>query len=115
TCASCHGVNETTQANKPAPTNTPLALVQLLNYWKSNTTVSASAAPVQGTNCPQITFVRRPAETGITYHVQSSTNLVGWSDIATYAGTNIVLTAQAAEVSRVGSPNESVTVRNIAV
>jgi len=26
TCASCHGINETSQANKPAPTNTPLPL-----------------------------------------------------------------------------------------
>jgi hypothetical protein len=36
---------------------------------------------------------------------------VAWSDIATYAGSNIVLTASATEVSRTGSPDESVTVR----
>ena len=34
------------------------------------------------------------------------------SDIASYAGSNIVLTAQAMEVSRTGSPAECVTVRD---
>jgi hypothetical protein len=34
------------------------------------------------------------------------------SNIARYAGSNIVLTAQAMEVSRAGSPDESVTVRD---
>jgi hypothetical protein len=111
TCTSCHGINQTTQAGNPAPTNTPLALVELLNYWKTNATVLPSV--VSGpTNCMQITFVRRPAEAGVTYHVQESDNLVDWSDIASYAGSNVVLTARAIEVSRTGSPNESVTVRD---
>ena len=65
----------------------------------------------QGNHYFQVTFIRRPAESGVTYHVQASTNLVNWADIATYAGSNIVLTANASEVSRVGSPDESVTVR----
>ena len=112
TCTSCHGVNQTTQANGPAPTNTPLALVQLLSYWKTNTAVRPSVAVSQGTNYLQIDFVRRPAESGVTYHVQRSTNLVNWVDLASYAGSNSVLTAQALEVSRVGSPNERVTIRD---
>jgi len=113
TCTSCHGVNQTTQASSLAPTNTPLALVQLLAYWKTNTTMLApGVATSQNTNYFQVTFMRRPAEVGVTYHVQQSANLVNWTDIATYAGTNIVLTAQAMEVSRVGSPNECVTVRD---
>jgi hypothetical protein len=33
-------------------------------------------------------------------------------DIASYSGTNRVLTAQATEISKVGSPNETVTVRD---
>ncbi len=111
-CTSCHGINEETQANEPVPTNTPLALIELLNYWKSNVTVYPNVVPSEGTNYFQITFVRRPAETGVTYHVQESSTLGGWSDIATYAGSNIVLTANAMEVSRVGSPDESVTVRD---
>jgi hypothetical protein len=112
TCTSCHGINQTSQANTPVPTNTPLALVQLLQYWKTQTTIIASTEAGPGINYVQITFVRRPAESGVTYHVQESVNLIDWSDIATYAGSNVQLTAQAMEVSRIGSPNESVTVRD---
>jgi len=112
TCTSCHGINEQTQANEPVPTNTPLALVQLLKYWTTNATILPNLVTSQSTNYFQITFVRRPAETGVTYHVQETTNLAAWSDIASYAGSNIVLTAQAMEVSRTGSPNESVTIRD---
>ena len=55
----------------------------------------------------------RPAEPGVTYHVQASTNLTTWSDIVSYAGSNVVLTTQAQEISRTGTPNESVTVRDV--
>jgi Hydrazine synthase alpha subunit middle domain len=110
-CTSCHGINEETQANGPVPTNTPLALVQLLGYWKTNSILQTSVVTNQGLSYFQISFVRRPAETGVTYHVQNSSDLVNWTDIATYAATNIVLTSKAVEVSRIGSPDESVTVR----
>jgi hypothetical protein len=110
TCTSCHGINSVDQANHPPPTNSPLALVNLLNYWKTNALIQPAVAATQGTNRFQISFVRRPAESGVTYHVQASTDLSTWSDIATYAGTNIVLSAQAVEISRAGSPNETVTV-----
>jgi hypothetical protein len=112
TCTSCHGINETSQANLPAPTNTPIALIQLLKYWKTNAMAIPSIAANQNTNYIQITFVHRPAESGVTYHVQASTDMISWSDIATYAGTNSALSAQAMEVSRTGSPDESVTVRD---
>jgi len=112
TCASCHGINEMSQANTPVPTNTPLALVQLLNYWKTNNTAAPGVAAGQGTNFFQVTFTHRPSEPGVTYHVQQSSNLVSWVDIASYCGSNIVMTAQAKEVSRMGSPNETVTVRD---
>ena len=36
TCASCHGLNTADQANHAVPTNMPIALVQLLKYWKTN-------------------------------------------------------------------------------
>ena len=110
-CTSCHGINLTTQAGQPVPTNTPLALVNLLNYWKTNTSLRSGLVVDQGMNYFQITFVRRPAESGVTYHVQASANLTSWADIATYAGSNIVLTAGITEVSRTGSPDESVTIR----
>ncbi len=114
TCASCHGINQTSQANATAPTNTPLALVQLLKYWKANSTVIGKLATPPNTNLFQITFMHRPTELGVTYHVQASTNLTIWTDIASYSGSNAVLTAQAMEVSHSGSPNETVTVRDVA-
>jgi len=101
-----------TKTGNPAPTNTPLALVQLLNYWKTNTAIQPNVAASQNTNYFQITFVYRPAEPGVTYHVQASSNLISWLDIASYAGSNIVLTAQAQEISKTGSPNETVTIRD---
>jgi hypothetical protein len=112
TCTSCHGINQTSQAGNPAPTNTPLALVQLLNYWKTNATVVPSLVASQATNYMQVSFTHRPAELGVTYHVQASSNLVNWADIASYCGSNCTLTAQAVEIYRTGSPNESVTIRD---
>jgi hypothetical protein len=112
-CTSCHGINLTDQAHETTPTNTPMALVELLNYWKTNVApVRAALVGGAGGDFLQVSFTRRPAESGVTYHVQVSPDLAVWSDIATYAGSNIVLTAEAAEVSRVGSPNEVVTVRD---
>ncbi len=40
TCANCHGINIGDQLGRPAPTNAPLALQKLLQFWKTN---SASA------------------------------------------------------------------------
>jgi hypothetical protein len=114
TCTSCHGINLTTQAGQPAPRNTPLALISLLNYWKTNTTLQYAVITNSGNKFFQITFIHRPAESGVTYHVQASPDLMAWTDIATYAGSNSVLTANALEISRAGSPDESVTVRHTA-
>jgi hypothetical protein len=36
-CDGCHGANVANQAGQPAPSNSPLALVALLNRWKSLT------------------------------------------------------------------------------
>ncbi len=111
-CTSCHGINEMDQSGKPEPTNTPTALVQLLNYWKTNVSVTANSTIIQQTNYFEVTFTRQSAETGVTYHVQASGDLTAWSDIATYSGSNINYTAQAQEVSRSGSPTETITVRD---
>jgi hypothetical protein len=34
-----------------------------------------------------------------------------WSEIASYAGTNVVMSPEAMEISRAGSPNERITLR----
>jgi len=36
TCANCHGINADDQLGRPAPTNAPLALRQLLHFWRTN-------------------------------------------------------------------------------
>jgi hypothetical protein len=111
TCASCHGVNTKDQAGHFAPTNTPAALITLLNYWKTNSAAQPALAASLGTNFSQISFVRRPAEPGVTYRVQASADLILWSEIASYAGTNVVMSPEAMEISRAGSPNERITLR----
>ena len=114
-CTSCHGINQQDQAGHPAPTNTPLALISLLNYWKSNSTPQMNVVPAGGGNSLQVSFVRRPAETGVTYHAQASTDLRAWTEIATYSGTNIFLGPNTVELSRTGSPNETITLREAPV
>jgi hypothetical protein len=113
-CTSCHGINLDDQAGVPAPTNTPQALITLLNYWKNRVTIQPAIVTNQGANYAQITFTWRPAEPNVTYHVQESDDLQSWTDIATYSSANIVLSSAAAEISRVGLPDENVTVRDIA-
>ena len=36
TCANCHGINIGDQLGRPTPTNAPLALLKLLQLWKTN-------------------------------------------------------------------------------
>jgi hypothetical protein len=113
-CTSCHGINLTDQAQQPPPTNTPSALIKLLDYWKTNiAAVRPGVPPASGSSMPQITFTRRQAETGVTYHVQHSSDLRAWAEIASYSGSNIVLSASAREVSRVGTPTETITVQDV--
>jgi hypothetical protein len=112
-CTSCHGINEIDQAGNPAPTNVPTALITLLNYWKTNVSIVAGSTNYQSTNLFEVTFTHRPAETDVTYHVQASSDLFDWADIATYSGTNATLGADAAELARSGSPNETVTVGDL--
>lgn len=112
TCTSCHGINTVDQANHATPTNTPAALVDLLKYWKTNAATAQTLASIQGTNHFEITFRRRPAEVGVTYRVEASADLVTWSNLASYSGTNSVVTSQAIEISRTGAPTETVKIRD---
>lgn len=44
-CASCHGINTKSQLNQDPPTNTPSALIALLQFWKGKqATVPAAPA-----------------------------------------------------------------------
>ena len=44
TCAGCHGENSQNQAGAQSPTNKPLALRALMQYWKSTTPAAAPLA-----------------------------------------------------------------------
>lgn len=48
TCANCHGINDKDQAGRPAPTNAPIALRQLLRYWHTNSASAYSLAVNNG-------------------------------------------------------------------
>ncbi|MDB6112910.1 MAG: hypothetical protein JWR69_4660, partial [Pedosphaera sp.] len=49
TCANCHGINDKDQVGRPAPTNAPFALRQLLRYWKTNGASTYQLTVNQGT------------------------------------------------------------------
>ena len=111
-CTSCHGINTASQANTTTPTNTPLALINLLTYWKTNGVTLPAVTMIQGSNYFQVSFTRRPAEPGVTHHVQFSDDLTAWADLATYSGTNSALSAKVVEISRSGSPNQRVVLQD---
>ncbi len=49
TCANCHGINAVDQLGRPAPTNAPLALRQLLRLWRTNSANAYSLIVSNGT------------------------------------------------------------------
>ncbi len=44
-CSSCHGVNDKDQAGNNAATNSPQALAQILQFWKTNNGSSPTVTP----------------------------------------------------------------------
>jgi hypothetical protein len=48
TCANCHGINAGDQLGRPAPTNAPLALQKLLQFWKTNSATAYTLAVSNG-------------------------------------------------------------------
>ncbi len=49
TCANCHGINTVDQLGRPAPTNAPLALLKLLQLWRTNSANAYSLTVSNGT------------------------------------------------------------------
>jgi len=49
TCANCHGINTVDQLGRPTPTNAPLALRQLLRFWKTNSVNAYTLTVSNGT------------------------------------------------------------------
>lgn len=71
TCAVCHGVNTKDQANNlGVPTNPPLALTDLLNFWKGNNPpgsvqhASSTASVVKNAGSAVLSVTRTGGSTG---------------------------------------------------
>jgi hypothetical protein len=113
TCTSCHGVNTRDQAGRPPSTNSPLALRQLLQYWKAENFAQQVVVTNGGTPYLGLTFKRQLAATNIAHTIEISDDLIHWADGSRYTGTNATPnTAATTEVSRAGTPKEVITVRD---
>ena len=113
TCKNCHGINTADQAGAlGGPNNEPQALHDLLRYWKTNNTSVATMTTNGGTNYFALTFKRRIGVSNVTHTVQVSPDLVNWTNGSVYSSTgsvpNTVLTS---EVSRNGTNNETIVIR----
>jgi hypothetical protein len=70
TCANCHGINDKDQAGRPPPTNAPLALSQLLRFWRTNSASAYSLTVNNGDGSGNfgagsvMTLTANPAPTG---------------------------------------------------
>ena len=66
-----------------------------------------------GINHPAVTFKRQLAATNLSFTVETSPDLVNWITGSSYASTgNNPITTTTREVSRGGSPLETITVRD---
>ncbi len=113
TCNDCHGVNERDQSGQPTATNAPLALRDLLRYWKSQYLPVAQVQNNGGTNYLAVGFSRRLAATNLTYTVEVSSNLTTWLDGSTYsAAGSTPNTTYTSEVSHSGTNTQKIVVRD---
>jgi hypothetical protein len=112
TCNDCHGVNERDQSGQPTATNAPIALRDLLQYWKSQYMPVAQVQNNAGSNYLSVAFSRRLAATNLTYTVEVSDNLTQWLTGSSYSAIgstpNTVLTS---EVSHNGTNTQRIVVR----
>lgn len=69
-CSSCHGVNDKDQAGNTSATNPPQALLQVLNYWKSQNGSVPTATP---TNTGVATSTRTATPTKTTTATKTRT------------------------------------------
>jgi len=113
TCKVCHGINTADQAGNPPPENKPEALRELLRYWKSENIPQVGIRNESGTNYLALTFKRRPAVMNLTYNVEISADLNTWITGNQYKGATILDGTNTIEVSRSGSPTETITVRDL--
>ncbi len=113
TCKNCHGINTADQAGAlGGPNNEPQALHDLLRYWKTNNTPLVGIATNGVGNYLSLTFKRRIGVSNVTHTVQVSPDLVNWTNGSVYSATGSVPnTALTSEVSRSGTNNETIVIR----
>ncbi|MEO5804868.1 MAG: hypothetical protein ABIR24_15195, partial [Verrucomicrobiota bacterium] len=113
TCTSCHGLNSKDQANQNFPTNPPMALRDLLRYWKTQNIPLVEMQTNGNSNFLALTFKRQLAATNLTHTVEVSDDLSNWLAGSTYFATNIAsATTNTTEVSRIGTNIETIVVRD---
>jgi hypothetical protein len=114
TCVNCHGINTRDQANHSVPTNSPLALRDLLRHWKSNNVPQLATVTTNGADFLAVSFKRQLAATNLSFTVEASRDLVNWITGSSYSAANSTPdTAITREVSRGGAPVETIAVRDI--
>lgn len=84
TCATCHGLNQSDQAGRPVPTNSPAALRDLLRHWKQETGYARilSGAPTGGVFRANIT-----ASPQRTHVLEATRDFMDWAAVGTNFGT----------------------------
>lgn len=108
-CASCHGINSKNQMNAAPPTNTPTALTQLLQFWKTQqagapqapTNLNASATTTTNVN---LSWTASVNATGTTqYEISRASAGNPFAVVRTVAGTSTTdtVTAGAAYIYKV--------------
>jgi hypothetical protein len=112
-CTSCHGLNTRDQANHPTPTNSPLALANLLRYWKKQNTPTVGVQTNGNTNYLAIAFKRQLAATNLTHTVEVSEDLKTWFAGSRYSVNSVLSNSTfTTQVSRTGTNIESIVVRD---
>jgi len=113
TCKNCHGINTADQTGAlGGPNNEPQALHDLLRYWKTNNTSVVGITTNGGENYLSLKFKRRIGVSNITHTVQVSPDLLNWTNASVYSATgSMPNTALTSEVSRGGTNNETIVIR----
>jgi len=115
TCASCHGVNRKDQAGRPAPTNSPYALRELLRHWKKNNVPTVATRAEGGRDYLSFTFKRQKAASDLLSRVEISSDLAQWLPASSYSeSASVPNTPNTVEVFREDGPIETITVRDTA-
>jgi hypothetical protein len=112
TCANCHGVNRADQIGRPAATNPPEALRELLRHWKTNNVPLLGTAVVANTTYPTVTFKRQTNAVTLKQRIDISTDLSTWIPGSVYTATGATHSGPFEEALKVPGAIEAITLRD---